>query len=147
MSSHLTEQPPNLGLLLLHAFRWFDEALLRRLAAGGWPDLTSSHSLVFPNLDPAGTRPAELARRLGVTRQAAHQTVHDLVGMGMVELVPDPDDRRAKLIQITVEGWRSIRFALGVLGELEAELEHRIGSVNVRRLREALEGGWGASPQ
>ena len=41
-----------------------------------------AHSLVFAQLDPAGTRTAEIARRAGISRQAVPQTVHELQRLG-----------------------------------------------------------------
>jgi DNA-binding MarR family transcriptional regulator len=133
----------NLGQLLLRAFRWFDESLIRALHAAGWPELTRAHSLVFAQLDTKGTRTAELARRAGISRQAVHQTVGELQRLGLVRLVPDPTNRSAKLVVPTDRGRDSIRVAKAVLADLESELAHRLGRGQVRALRQALEADWG----
>lgn len=99
-----------LGQLLLQGFRWFDSALLQALARG-WPHLRHSHSLVMVHLSKTGTRPVEIARRLDVSRQAVHQTVRELQEMGLVELVPDPDDGRGQLVTLTTEGHANVRDA------------------------------------
>ena len=133
----------NLGQLLLRAFRWFDESLVSALHAAGWPEVTRAHSLVFAQLGPAGTRTAEIARRAGVSRQAVHQTVRELQQLGLVELVPDPANRSAKLVVATDRGRESTRVALATLAALEVELTHRLGRRRVQALREALEADWG----
>jgi DNA-binding MarR family transcriptional regulator len=136
-------EQPNLGQLLLRAFRWFDESLLSALHAAGWPELTRAHSLVFAHLDTKGTRTAEIARRAGVSRQAVHQTVQELQQLGLVRLVPDPTNRSAKLVVPTDRGRDSIRVAKTTLAKLEGELALRLGRDQVQALRQALEADWG----
>jgi DNA-binding MarR family transcriptional regulator len=138
-----TPAPPPLARLLLDGFRWFETALLRRLAQAGYPGLTMSHSALFAALDRDGTRPAELARRLSVTRQSAHQTVHELVEMGLVELIRDPDDRRASLARLTGAGRDHVKVARRIFRDLERELERRIGARRVADLRKSLSLDWG----
>ena len=99
--------------------------------------------MVFAYLDADGTRPSELARRIGVTRQAVHQTVNELVEMGLVELAPDPTNRRAKLVTLTPYGQRNVEAALKAFADIEAELASRIGAERVQELRKTLESDWG----
>ena len=136
----------NLARLLLEGFRWFDDALRSRLADQGLAELTTAESMVFPYLDAGGTRPADLARRLGITRQSAQTLVRGLERKGLVELSDDPDDGRAKRIRLTASGRRSVPLALETFAQLERELSRRIGTKNVAQLRNALEAEWGDSP-
>jgi DNA-binding MarR family transcriptional regulator len=136
-------EPVNLGQLLLRAFRWFDESLIAALHAAGWPELTRAHSLVFAQLDPVGTRTAEIARRAGISRQAVHQTVQELQRLGLVRLVPDPTNRSAKLVVPTDRGRDSIGVAKTTLAKLEGELAQRLGRDQIQALRQALEADWG----
>jgi DNA-binding MarR family transcriptional regulator len=133
----------NLGQLLLRAFRWFDESLVSALRAAGWPELTRAHSLIFAQLDPGGTRTAEIARRAGISRQAVHQTVQELQQLGLVSLVPDATNRSAKLVVPTDRGRDSIRVAKATLADLEGQLAQRLGRDQVQALRQALEADWG----
>jgi DNA-binding MarR family transcriptional regulator len=137
----------NLARLLLDRFRWFDDALRSQLAAHGLAELTTAESMVFPFLDAEGTRPAELARRLGITRQSAQTLVRGLERKGLVELVPDPEDGRSKRILLTQAGRRSVPIALETFVKLEIELSDRIGVRSVSQLRSALEKNWGDSPK
>jgi DNA-binding MarR family transcriptional regulator len=131
--------------LLLRGFRWFEDGLLSRLAEAGWPEITRAHSLVFAHLDLEGTRPSELARRIGISRQAVNQTLGELVERGLVELVPDPASRRSKLVVLTPVGNATVGSAHAVFSELEDALAERIGQVSVTELRSALETDWGRS--
>jgi len=137
----------NLARLLLEHFRWFDDALRARLADQGLGGLTSAESMVFPYLDSEGTRPAELARRLGITRQSTQTLVRGLERKGLVELADDQTDGRAKTIRLTRAGKRSVPLALETFVELELELATRIGAEKVAHLRDALEADWGDPPE
>jgi DNA-binding MarR family transcriptional regulator len=46
----------------------------------------------------------QIARRMGLTRQSVHATVHRLVGDGLLELLPNEDHRRSRLVDLTTEG-------------------------------------------
>jgi DNA-binding MarR family transcriptional regulator len=46
----------------------------------------------------------QIARRMGLTRQSVHSTVSRLIGDGFVELVPNADHRRSRLVRLTALG-------------------------------------------
>jgi DNA-binding MarR family transcriptional regulator len=48
----------------------------------------------------------QIARRMGLTRQSVHATVRRLVADGMVELEPNVDHRRSRLVRMTPLGRR-----------------------------------------
>jgi len=137
----------NLGRLLLDRYRWFDQALLAALGDRLSVNLTSAQSLLFAELPLKGTRQSDLARSLGVSRQAINELVSALERLGLVEVVPDPESGRSKLIRPTERGRDSIRVAREVFTELETELRHRIGDGTVDQLRRGLDAEWGTPPQ
>ena len=133
----------NMGRLFLNAFRWMDASMVALLVDSGWNQIPKSNSLVFPHLIRGGVRPAEIARRAGVSRQAVHQVIGDLQQKGLVQMRPDPTNRRAKLVVLTKRG-REFEEAVGKAAAcVEEELGDRIGRQNVRLLRKALEVDWG----
>ena len=136
----------NLGLLLLQAFLWFDDGLLQAMRVEGLPGMSRSQSLLYAHLEAGSSRPSELARQMGVTRQAVHRLVHEMEDAGLVELRPDLRDRRATTVALTEKGKRNVEQARLVLMQLEEVLSDRIGSDRVAGLREALETDWGAPP-
>jgi DNA-binding MarR family transcriptional regulator len=73
-----------------------------------------------------------------VSKQAAAELVDELESMGMLARVPDPEDRRAKLIVFTERGREGLFQGLAVLAELERELSRIVGERPMRQLRQAL---------
>jgi DNA-binding MarR family transcriptional regulator len=125
--------------LLFKCARLLNERAIARVnAQASTPTLRPSHTNLFPHIDFKGVRITELARRLDISKQAVSQSVAELEALGVVELLVDPDDARAKLVRFTNKGAESIAQGLRVLGELEAELEARIGERHMRALHRAL---------
>jgi DNA-binding MarR family transcriptional regulator len=133
----------NLAQLFMRAFYWADEGLQNALKKQGWPAITRAQSLVFVNISEGVTRPSEIASRVGVTRQAIHQTINEMVELGYLTLQPDPSDRRAKVVVYTEQGEKVGGAAVSALREIESSLSSRIGSDKVSALREALAQEWG----
>jgi DNA-binding MarR family transcriptional regulator len=133
------EKGASTGQLLLKCARLLDERALARVnAALPGANMRPAHTRLFPHIDREGTRLVELARRLGVTKQAVGPLVSDLERLGVLELDDDPADGRAKRVRFSDRGLQAIRHGLGVLREIETELERRIGRRKVDALRRAL---------
>lgn len=133
----------NIAQLFMRAFYWADESLQNLISAKGWPAITRAQSLVFVNIGEGVTRPSDIAARIGVTRQAIHQTLNELIEMGYLRLEPDATDKRAKVIRYTEKGARLGLDALAALKDVEAELAKRIGRGTMLSLRQALTAPWG----
>src|SRR5690349_10738908 len=97
------------GQLLLKCARLLDERAVARInRQGPQVRLRPAHTGLLPHIDKEGTRLTELARRVGVTKQAVGQLVEDLERMGVVERAPDPLDGRARLVRFTDRGLQAI---------------------------------------
>ncbi|MEZ4323279.1 MAG: MarR family winged helix-turn-helix transcriptional regulator [Myxococcota bacterium] len=130
------------GQLLLRAARLLDERALARLAEiPGAPPVRPAHTRLFPHLDFSGVRASVLAERLGVTKQAIHPLVTELVEWGLVEQVVDPADRRARLLRFRPDGLSAIAQGLAMLESVEREVERAVGTERMAVFREVL-GAW-----
>ena len=96
--------PPNVGRLLLSAFELFADEIVSGIRERGFPEFRYSDTQVLRNLDPDGTRITELAERARMTKQAMSELVRRLEKEGLVERRPDPEDGRAKRVQMTEKG-------------------------------------------
>ena len=89
-------------------------------------------------LDDAGTRVSVLAERAAVTKQSMAELVAHLEAHGYVERLPDPADRRAKLVRATPRGREVFAIARETVAEVEVRVAERLGEEDMRRLRELL---------
>jgi DNA-binding MarR family transcriptional regulator len=112
--------------------------LYRRLADQGFDDLRPSSAPVFQHIAPEGSRLSELADRAGVTRQALAEQITALERCGYVERLPDPDDRRARLITLTDRGWRAVDAGLSIIADIESGWARELGPRMHGTLTEAL---------
>jgi DNA-binding MarR family transcriptional regulator len=132
-------EPPALGSLLREPFLAMTDHLHRRLAERGHPQIRPAHGTVFQFLDDDGTRVGVLAERAQMTKQSMAELVAHLEAHGYVERVPDPTDRRARLVRTTAAGRAVFPLAREAMGEVEARWTARLGEPGMRRLRELLE--------
>ena len=139
----LSSQRTNINQLLLRAFFWVDEGLQCNLRERGGPAVTHAESMIILTIGEGISRPTAIAERLGVSRQAVHLGLRKLIRVGLVDLVPDPADGRAKVAVLSSTGEPEFLIARGILRELEEELGRRIGTRTLQQLRRALERDWG----
>lgn len=132
----------SVGQLLMKCGRLLNERGVAHFGAEmGVDHLRAAHTNLFPHIDMEGTRLTELSERIGISKQAVGQLVDELEEMGVLERVPDPADGRAKRICFVQEGNQPILLrGLGVLSELESQLEAKIGSRQMKQLHRALLG-------
>ncbi|HYP47413.1 MAG TPA: MarR family transcriptional regulator [Thermoleophilaceae bacterium] len=131
--------PENLAILLREPLRSGTALLHQRFAEGGHPEIRPPHGNVMQFLDDDGTRVSVLAERASITKQSMAELVAHLEQLGYVERVPDPTDRRAKLVRATPRGKQLYSIARAVVAEIEAEWAKRLGKAKMRQLRELLE--------
>ncbi|MFU8814450.1 MAG: MarR family winged helix-turn-helix transcriptional regulator [Pseudomonadales bacterium] len=140
----MQDQPPEVLMRgLLRAYYWMDESLQNGLIQAGFQPRTRTQTMILINISNGITRAAELARVLGVSRQAIQQQINELERDELVTQIPDPEDRRANRIVFSERGSELISAALAALRQAEQALAMRLGYDTVRHLRNALTADWG----
>lgn len=120
---------------LLRASRLLKElAVRRKQRAASDPQPRAAHAAVYAHVSLHGTRPTELADKLGISPQAVAQLVGELAEMGLVERVPDPTDGRARLVRFTRKGRADILAGFRVFEGIEADLRAEFGDRDFDRL-------------
>ncbi len=138
----------SLARLLLEANRAVERLMLERLEQAGVPGLRMGHLTLLRVLphDGAG-RLSDLAAAAGVTRQAIAQIVADLAAKGVVEVRPDPADRRARIVQYTRAGRSGHIRALEAFGSIERDLLAQLGPRRLSSIKTGLAALTRASTQ
>ena len=121
--------------------------LRERASARGLPTLTRPESMIMIHVIQEMVRPSEIARSLGLTRQAVHRTIGQICEKGLFELRPDPDDGRGSIIVLTKRGEEMRHDAQHIVGAIHKVLEQRLGSKAFRELVKLLESDWGPVPE
>ena len=148
MSTKLTKDAPKdvpepLTVLLESATQSVLRSLSERLRACGFDDVTAPRLVLFGNLDCGATHAAQIAQRMGVSRQAISKTMREVQARGLVRLEDAPGQRNRKQVVMTARGMALATAARRELAAIEVELAARIGPEAATALRAALEKGWG----
>jgi DNA-binding MarR family transcriptional regulator len=130
-------QEMDLGILMGLAFAAFSNELRASLARDGWA-LHNSFGYVARNLATQPLSLTELAKRIGITGPGALKIVQSMEDAGHLERVPDPNDARSKLLQLTKEGKTALQAARSFHQKFERELIKLHGERKVAALRELL---------
>ena len=84
-------------------------------------DISPSHGRALMTLARRGTlRLSELSEHLHIAPRSTTEVVDALEARGLVERRPDPNDRRATLVEVTAEGQRAL-VAIRAAREADAE--------------------------
>ena len=128
----------NTVAMLGQAYSLLGFRIVDGVVGAGFPQ-KPSHSAVFAQIDPAGSRLSELARGANMSPQAMGELVDELESLGYVVRRPDPRDRRAKLIVLTRKGKACVEAGRITIQNLEDEITRRLGQQGHDRLRRMLE--------
>ncbi|WAC55947.1 MarR family winged helix-turn-helix transcriptional regulator [Gordonia sp. SL306] len=131
-----SEDPPRLLLrLLVEATRAFEDRVLDDLAIDG---IRPAHFSVFRYLAPEGSRIGDLATAAGMTGQAMGELVGKVRELGLVDVVTDPADRRARLVRSTPRGSAAVAQYAEQVRAVEGRLRDEIGAAGLEELRGLL---------
>ncbi|HEX3040845.1 MAG TPA: MarR family transcriptional regulator [Solirubrobacterales bacterium] len=104
-----------------------------------YSDIRPTHGCVFRFVQGEGLRLTEIAERAKLTKQSVGEIVDDLVQRGYAKRIPDPDDRRAKLICLTERGEAAQAHGRKLFAKVEKRWAQRYGVERIAALRELLE--------
>ncbi|NLY26265.1 MAG: MarR family transcriptional regulator [Alcaligenaceae bacterium] len=128
--------------LLMKRFDWIEERSLELARLNGYGHVTPAMSRMFGHMSGVPVGLSELARKLGVSRQAVHKLAGEAAKAGLVEFVSSPDNARIVLLRFTQAGWVMSANAASVFDSIELELKEHIGARNLAELKRILELPW-----
>ncbi|WP_456872073.1 MarR family winged helix-turn-helix transcriptional regulator [Geodermatophilus sp. SYSU D00766] len=101
---------------------------LYALSEERFPGLRMRHYRLLALLPPEGERLSRMTVDSGLTKQALAQALAPLEAGGYVEVVPDPGDRRARLVRLTDRGRAVDDAARDRLAAVERDWAGRVGA-------------------
>ena len=111
--------------------------MLAGLHARGFGDLTAPHLNVLQYPGPDAVRPAELASRTRMSRQALNYLLGQMEQLGYVERRGEPGDGTRR-VYLTARGHSAMSTIRELVAELEAKWEKQLGPDEFAKLRALL---------
>lgn len=128
----------HLGNLLRDPYLLMNERVQAALAEAGFSDLTFAHTQMATHISDEGSRITELAQRAQLTKPSVVYLVDELQRLGYVERVPDPTDRRAKLVRPTARGLDAQELGRTTVRSIEREWRKLLGKKRMKALQSGL---------
>jgi DNA-binding MarR family transcriptional regulator len=132
-----------LGLGYLGQFlgRRVNELVLANGKLKNFTQMRTSHGYVIQHLvetdHPVSRTGSDLARRMGVSQQAASKAIAELVRLGAVE-VTGSSDRRAKQVSLSASGWAAVQQTRRYRALLEDRLRQSVGTKQYAKAQKIL---------
>ena len=131
------EKAPYVGALLRLAHREVRARLLQALAELGMGDINEAYFSLFQYPPVDGMRPADLAKQLGISKQALNHLLGQLEKLGYLERHRERGDRHTT-IHLTERGWRVVESNVATMNKIEEDWQRRLGKRRFADLKTAL---------
>lgn len=132
------ERSPLIRLVNL-ANRAMQADMVRQAHERGHTEVKQAHNAVFGILGEGGARASDMAARAGITRQSMGEIIRDMVELGILEMRPDPTDRRAKLVTYTPAGIELTTGGYQHILDQEERFAEELGADDYELVRDGLE--------
>ena len=137
VKNETTEPAVPLARLSAMVYRTLIDDMHERLVARGFRNVRPSFGFVLLEARNRSLGVTDVARLMGVTKQAASKLVSSMQRAGYLRGA-DADDARARQVEISERGRRLLTEVEAIYGELEAEWAEVIGRTRVEAIRKDL---------
>lgn len=133
----------NLKRLLFLQFRRYGKCLNDKLIAKGISPRSEAQSEVLMVLNGGDCTISAIAEKIGISRQAVHKTVQELVHDGWLMLRVG-EKRNSKIVSFTAYGIAQRALIVETIAEIEQSIAEHLGDEKITQLREILSEDWEA---
>ena len=132
------EKVPYIGALLRLAHQEARSRMLQALTERGLRDINQAHFGLFQYPPIDGKRPIDLAKRLGMSKQAVNHLLGQLEKLGYLERRREPREGHTS-VYLTERGWLVVESNVATMRQLEADWQRRLGKQRFADLKAALQ--------
>jgi DNA-binding MarR family transcriptional regulator len=141
-SSPIKTEDMLIGALLRVPAQAIHRRIIRELNAAGFDDLRLPHIAVLQFPGPDEVRPATLAERAGMSKQAMNQLLGSLEGFGYIVRTDAPGESGARIVRFTQRGHAAYAKIIDTLHDIECEWNSELGPERFAQLKGLLMLVW-----
>lgn len=122
-------------------------AKLRKMVIEAWiksgeEEITDTESYMIAIINIERTTVAQIAKKIGISRQGAHKCAKGLIARGYIEIENPDSNSRDKFLVLTEKGKHFIRETLIIKRKLEEEIIKNIGKEKFDMIKEVFGQSW-----
>jgi DNA-binding MarR family transcriptional regulator len=131
------EEVPYIGALLRLAHQEALSRALKGLADRGLGDINQAYFGLFQYPPIDGMRPIDLAKRLGMSKQALNHLLGQLEKLGYLQRRHEQPNGHAA-VYLTERGWLVVESNVATMRQLEADWQRQLGKERFADLKATL---------
>lgn len=131
------EKAPYIGALLRLAHQEVQSRLLKALADRGLGDINQAYFGLFQYPPIDGMRPIDLAKRLGISKQALNHLLGQLEKLGYLQRRHAQPNGHAA-VYLSERGWLVVESNVATMRQIEADWQQQLGKKQFADLKAAL---------
>ena len=120
--------------LAMELVEWTEEVMIEMNKSSN-NHTTPSEIKLFNTLRGEDKSISDLARIMGISRQAVHKTTHRLEELGYLKLISRAGNKKDRIVCITNQGQEVREDGVACLMEIEKKLSWSIGERNVEYMK------------
>ena len=122
-------------------------AKLRKMVINTWiengeEEITDTESYMIALIDREKTNIAQIAKKIGISRQGAHKCAKGLIEKGYIEIEDQHINSRDKFLVITEKGKYFLRETLHIKQNIEEQIIASIGKDKFDIIKEIFTNYW-----
>ena len=127
---------------LFGAYQEIGSSLEKNLRESGQIHLTRTQIIILISIINGLSRGSQLAKAMGISRQAVQQQLDELIESNILTKKPDSGDKRANKIVFTHNGKQVANLIQTASAQIEKDLSDTVGQENFRVLLKLLALNW-----
>jgi DNA-binding MarR family transcriptional regulator len=136
--AYMLKKKTNLCRHIYITYRYFNEWAQRQWKEDGWKNIRPEHLRLISILGMDVVNNNELAKRARVSKQAMSKMVADLEFHGFIDIEPDPNDSRSKIISVSNNGVEFLEYFNNTNKTIEKYFKDILGEEKTAKLKELL---------
>ena len=134
LESYMLKKKTNLCRHIYITYRYFNEWAQKQWIEDGWENIRPEHLRLISIIGTDEVNNNELAKRARVSKQAMSKMVNDLESHGFVDVEPDPNDSRARIISISNNGVEFLEYFQNSGKVINKQFEDILGKEKAEKL-------------